>query len=352
MTAGKQIVSVFGSVADVSEKLKAPQFSGVTVHSALEILLSGAVGLEITEYSDGILGQDMCFLSVPPGLNEATLSSLLSDAALDPAPLNVTSEGDPASLESWDDPATEDDPSDPFQALADDMTVNTLGDSMARLQDTVARIREFTMLNSSEEQVNSQDEQVNPQMATILGADSLLGSMLPEGTASAFMFCQLATVKGDANGPFTVEHDVSARVFNMAILRRIDVDDEGGTVSSTPYGEHLFISDRSLSYIVESGTPSIITMIIPKSEETVEVRTWFVYLDSVDGMNQEVSKGVIDSVRDEISSEGVDAKFVWPSDFALSPLHVSSPSFDHDEVMGVASALFGDDDEDDEDDED
>lgn len=343
MKPSKQIVSVFGSVEDVSAKLSASKFSDVTVHSALELVLTGSVGLEINEDNTAVLAKDMCFLSVASDLTENSLSDLLNETSLTIAPLSVQIEDylteDPESDPSAED-IEEDDDAALFKGLAEDMATNRLNDNIVRLQDTVARIREYTMM------LPDYEGQVNPHMSAVLSSDSTLGTMLPDGLSSGFLFCQLASIDHSIDGDASVVYDVEAPVLISGVIRKLTVDEEEGVLEVDPEGDELFVSDRSLSYIVESGTPSIITLITPRNEDLVEVRSWFVYLDSVDGMSPVVSEEIMKSVGAEINAGDITIEHVWPADIALSPLHVSPSLFNQEGIIEIAESLLSERDDD------
>lgn len=347
MKPSKQIVSVFGSVEDVSAKLSASKFSDVTVHSALELVLTGSVGLEINEDNTAVLAKDMCFLSVASDLTENSLSDLLNETSLTIAPLSVQVQ-DYLTEDSESDPSAEvveeDDDATLFKGLAEDMATNRLNDNIARLQDTVARIREYTMM------LPDHGGQINPHMSAVLSSDSTLGTMLPDGLSSGFLFCQLASIDHSIDGDASVVYDVEAPVLISGVIRRLTVDEEEGVLEVDPEGDELFVSDRSLSYIVESGTPSIITLITPRNEDLVEVRSWFVYLDSVDGMSPVVSEEIMKSVGAEINADDITVEHIWPADIALSPLHVSPSLFNQEGIVEIAESLLSEGPDDDTDD--
>lgn len=342
MPSSKQIVSVFGSVADVTERLSSPKFSGVTVHSPMEIILTGGVGLELDAGSEEMLARDLCFLSVASDLNETSLSDMLSAASLDRAPLSVRlASEDDATAPAETAPAPAD---DPLAALAEEMTVGDLSDSLSRLQDTVGRIKNFTALLPEDNSPGS-----NPNLATVLYADSPLGRMMPEGTASGFVFCQLAVMTDTEQGP-RIGHDPASPVVITGLVRKINVDEQEESLMVDPDGDHLFVSDRSLSYIIESGTPSIITLMVPLDEETVQVRTWYVYTDSIDGMSPEVARASMATVEAEVNSDHINVTYAWPPDLSMDPLHVSPALFDTEDSAQLARILMtlpSDDDEDD-----
>lgn len=334
MSSSKQIVSVFGSVADVTERLRSPKFSGVTVHSALEIILSGAVGLEMDEGSHESLARDMCFLSVAAEVPEDAVSALLSEASLDRAPLSVRLAETPDVSQPSEDP---------LEALGAEMSMGALSEGLVRLQDTVGRVKEFTTMLPE-----STGPGQNPNLATILDTDSPLGRMMPEDSASGFVFCQLAVIADSDNGPPQVVHDPEAPVLISGIIRKFSVDEEDQSLMSEPEGDNLFVSDRSLSYVIESGTPSIITIMTPRTESSVQVRTWYVYNDSIDGMSPEVARESMKTVEKEISSsEGITVDYAWPSDQALVPLHVSPPVFSQEDAVHVARLFMSEVDDDD-----
>lgn len=314
-----QSIPVYGSVEDITPRLKATGIKSLSIKSPLQYIFSSENGSSsiipknLKEISSS--SRDISFIISDDKLTDGDIEEIVTLLGVERAPLEVF-QGNGKDSEDREESSSEE---DIFSQLESDISTENFIKDLTRGNDIEGRLSDLG----------------EDSFATIVSKDSVLGEVIPEGCSIAYLVFQKSTISDDGgNSPIgtssmetydgtsigmSFDTDEIPLFFMPAVkmsYKQNEDNPEAIDAKIESDGDHIVLSSSFFNYSIESFNPGLLTVIgIPGPQEgKCVISSWFVHSDHMIPAERNTSEGVISNIInmnyadiEEANSEAIES---------------------------------------------